>query len=916
MSTPETQKDLLAYLDRITRELGSAHTAKADFHASRFTTTAIAEALLISRNLASQYLNDLVRAGLLVKAGARPVHYFHRRTLERYFQTKLDRSTYPSVEELFSCRGAVTLDFAHAVGNGLSLRSCIGQLRAAMKYPPAGLPVLLCGAPGTGKSTLTRLMLEYGKNTEVLSPEAKLVTLSCSHIASETQAITETLFGVDGLINQCSGGIILIKDVQLLAPASQEALLNLVTSDTSADSSDTAPRFVLTTTLGQDDAEVRILARRIPIVVSVPSLCDRTQQEREELVLRFLREEGRRMGTDILISRGAFRCLASALFEGNVRELRSCITNCCAESYLGIKGDRLEIRSYQLPSKLLDASLLGYDEDDAQLIDTARGQTSAEDDYVTGLLETTLAAYRRFLDSELDESELEALVVERMRDLEDHLTFCHANATAKSSAYERIAADIIDDINTLYSSDLSRKSARLVAQTIQLQLWPSAGLSQWQSEHAREMYALLENLSQAHRFAGVVTDRIAEELSRSLGISLGTLARLVITAHVSLTGDPSSRRKSVGVILPHGYSTATSMADAANRILHTRVFEALDLPYDQQLKDIVGSLQQIVDRFSYVDEMVILVDMGSLQDIHKSLGATQGMSLGIINNVSTGLALEVGAGLIDGRGVSDILSTAAEQCRSTFSVVERSAQQDAILFCAEGGIDAAEKIKSLVAQSLPSDIGVRLVARDWRQLLANGSTDTLFSTYNVLAIIGTDDPRIAGIGFVALEDLVSGEGIQRVDHAFAHLLDADGLRAFHQNLVKNLTLKNVVESITILNPNKLFSEIESAVTRLQQLTGDTVGGRVTIGLYMHLCCLVERLVTRSPIESYADEERFATEHASFIEAFRQSFADISAHYRVEVPVTEIAYAYDYVNSRHAPRKHAPTEEGPKAQKDE
>ena len=63
-------------------------------------------------------------------------------------------------------------------------------------------------------------------------------------------------------------------------------------------------------------------------------------------------------------------------------------------------------------------------------------------------------------------------------------------------------------------------------------------------------------------------------------------------------------------------------------------------------------------------------------------------------------------------------------------------------------------------------------------------------------------------------------------------------------------------------------------------------------------------MTRSPIETYADEVSFSVDHADFIEAFRKSFADISAHYHVDVPITEIAYAYDYVSSSHAPRTRA------------
>ncbi|MFR7797509.1 MAG: hypothetical protein ACLU37_04785 [Collinsella sp.] len=73
MNIPETQKDLLAYLDRITRELGSTRGRRIQNRLDHFTTASITDSLAISRSLASQYLNELVRAGLVVKAGARPV---------------------------------------------------------------------------------------------------------------------------------------------------------------------------------------------------------------------------------------------------------------------------------------------------------------------------------------------------------------------------------------------------------------------------------------------------------------------------------------------------------------------------------------------------------------------------------------------------------------------------------------------------------------------------------------------------------------------------------------------------------------------------------------------------------------------------------------------------------------------------
>ena len=79
MSISETKDEILAHLDDATRTLAPGST-------SAFTTASIANHCNVSRNLASQYLNELVRAGLVVKVNARPVIFLHRRSLERYLQ--------------------------------------------------------------------------------------------------------------------------------------------------------------------------------------------------------------------------------------------------------------------------------------------------------------------------------------------------------------------------------------------------------------------------------------------------------------------------------------------------------------------------------------------------------------------------------------------------------------------------------------------------------------------------------------------------------------------------------------------------------------------------------------------------------------------------------------------------------------
>lgn len=136
---------------------------------------------------------------------------------------------------------------------------------------------------------------------------------------------------------------------------------------------------------------------------------------------------------------------------------------------------------------------------------------------------------------------------------------------------------------------------------------------------------------------------------------------------------------------------------------------------------------------------------------------------------------------------------------------------------------------------------------------------------------------------------------EKLTNIFSEYLDEEQMEIFNQNLVKNFSLQNVVESITILNPDKLLDEVEQAVGRLQKITGRKIAGRIMIGLYVHLCCLVERLVTKTPIDNYQDLEEFEQKHADFIRQVRDSFQDISRHYRVALPVSEIAYIYDYMH---------------------
>lgn len=112
--------------------------------------------------------------------------------------------------------------------------------------------------------------------------------------------------------------------------------------------------------------------------------------------------------------------------------------------------------------------------------------------------------------------------------------------------------------------------------------------------------------------------------------------------------------------------------------------------------------------------------------------------------------------------------------------------------------------------------------------------------------------------------------------------------------MKNFSLENLMESLTILNPGPLLNLVEEAMHRLMQSIGYKIPEKTLISLYVHVCCFIERMVTRTPIRTYHDLERFQKEEQEFIRKFVQSFEKITAHYHVEIPMSEVAYIYDYI----------------------
>ncbi len=896
-----TKEEVFHYLEKISREFTLREL-------KFFTANHISESLNISRNLASQYLNELVKEQKAIKINSRPVYFFHKKNVERSAQVRLDSCVFSGLDEFqMKCRnGDRKRDFQKAVGHYLSLSTCIEQCKAAVQYPPNGLPVLLHGASGTGKSFLSRLMYEYGKNEGIIGKDKRYIAVDCKeYIQSDEQFVIGLCGEVDGKgwLSKANGGILFLDEIDSLSAAGQELIFSYLISGqykgTGEDGETTVyesnARLVFATSRPPGEGLFKHLARRIPIVIPVPSLNERTVDEKEEMIVTFLKAEGRRMGVDVSISQTAFHCMLEYPFENNIDELKSCIANCCARAYLKKEQDGIVIRVYHLPDYMLPQLKLETEDRETQLIHMSSYSKDTSSDQIVQCYQSILECYQDYKENHISFEEALQEWQKEVNRYYDYLTYSHRLVNMRINTYEQLINQVFHMAGEMYRISFSKKQSYLMARCLYIQMKADHIIDNWLRQNQDEIESMYQELSQKLDREAIIGSRIQELIRQNLDMEISCFNACLLMLDIKSLNQGVKNPCAAGIILSHGYATASSIADAANQIIGKKVFDAIDMPLDVSPQDIAGVLEKHIRKFVVSRNVILLVDMGSLEEIYQDVNNLKNINIGIINNISTALAVDIGEGISANMEMEDILKRASENNVCTYRIFRNVQKEDAIIFSGENGIDTTEKLKELILKTSETAIPVRFVAYDYYRLMKNGSHDGIFNEYRVKCIIGVFNPEIEGIPFISLEDIISMNASEQLNAVFAEYLDEKQLEVFNQNLLKNFTLQNVVESITILNSARLLDEVEESVRRLQMLTGRKIEGRVITGLYVHLCCLVERLVTKTTLDNYQDLAEFEKKHADFIAEVRESFRNISGHYRVELPVSEIAYIYDYID---------------------
>lgn len=863
------------------------------------TAAEVAEMVGIRRNNASADLNQLVKEGLALKVKGRPVRFVAADG--GAFHSAISPLEDDPFQELVGYRG--------------SLSAAVEQAKAAMLYPPRGLPTLISGPTGSGKSRLAEAMYKYAVAVGRLPKGAPFCVFNCADYAANPQLLQAQLFGYvkgaftgaerdsPGLVAQAHGGMLFLDEIHRLPPDGQEMLFLLMDRGIYRALGDTKLRQASVMLVGatSEDPSSSLLntfVRRFPVVIHLPGLDVRPLEERLALIEAFFREEASRIGNAIVVSPLVLLALLAYRTTGNVGELRSAILMACAKAFfahvaagLG-DSEPISLDLTHLSPQIQLAYLQGHEpEGDAERLvgvedrvykpSALQSEGRYPDDYVPADLYAQLQ--RRvtgYLRAGLRESELRRVI---RTDLDYYLRRLLHRADRMGVVSNRLL-----EIVTEFVRDVGRELNETFGPEVVTGLALHLATRSDHELDADQAFALVAQCPAEY----AAVNRLAPRLEAELGVRLQpgekSFLALFLAAH-----RPRKTPSGIQVmVIAHGDSTASSMAAVANQLLGTDIVTAVDMPLDQSVQATVELAAARVRKFGNVRGVVLLVDMGSLTGLGPALERETGVPFAVVPLVTTPAVIE--AARVAQEPGSD-LETVVRAVRKVYTGQEEeldlSTGKRLVITTCLTGQGTARKLAAFLTEALPREVrkSVTIQAVD----LDSGSVlpGLLVEGWRkgVAAVVGTIDPHLPGVPFIGLERVLFGDGLQ----ALTELLQGEEATVPAPSATREeameLATRFLTDNITSLDGRLVGEAAVDALRRFEDALGVKLNANRVARWIIHLGFAIERLAAGGPTYPCPEEEYLRARHGALLSAIADALEPVGRSWGFTFPSGEIAY---------------------------
>ncbi|WP_239256210.1 sigma 54-interacting transcriptional regulator [Listeria ilorinensis] len=902
-----------------------------------FTAASVAEALGILRNNVSMELNELHRQGKIVKVMGRPVQYFLRATLEEALKRPLSEQEL-EFESSTACLQEMTPSvtkrspFDDLIGADGSLKTAVEQAKAAVLYPPNGLHALILGQTGVGKTLFANLMYRFSVHADRLPDSAPFIIFNCADYYNNPQLLMSHIFGhikgaftgadseKEGLVEKANGGILFLDEIHRLPPEGQEMIFYLMDSGTFNKLGETERKrksnvlIIGATTEAPESSLLNTFVRRIPIIISLPSLEERTAKERVELLTYLLSSEAHRVNKPIRIEDEAAKALLGNTSSGNIGQLKSNIQLVCAQGFLNSfdKNDEILIDFKTLPINIKDGffhfsgrrkelqEISEYLEPYTTILPEPNKTLILSDEYEPNfnlykIIEDKAAI---LMDQGVEDDDIKKFIT---MDIDIHLNSFYNKFKNTIQTRENILKIVNEDILN-FAEDMQLRIEQHLGKKLNerfilaFSLHLTSFIKRVESNKPLK-YTNIENVVNDKPEAYEISCEIKEDIEKAFHIRVPNMEVMYLTLLISSLLKEHENARVAVLVAAHGNNTATSMVNVAKKLLGEGLAEGIDMPLDQSPKIVLDKLTERAKEMDMGRGVLLLVDMGSLTSFAPVITERTGIPVRSIDMVSTATVIEavrksnildmdlssIYDSLKDFRGYGGYTSKEED-------ALSPSKPHAIVTICATGE-GTAEKLQEFIENILDS------ITTDPIKVIPIGvhEMDTQLSTLqeenDILMAVGIEDPEIQ-IPFIPLERLFASDGEEQL----VSLVKQRNIfikKSETNRITREVIENSLSEFLTYLNPKKTVDLLLSFGKKLETYLGYTFDNTFKINLLVHVGCALERMVLNDGL--IYREEREMLDSDCF-NALIKTNHEIIQRMNLSLTEDELCYIYDIIIS--------------------
>lgn len=909
----------------------------------------------LDRSSISRYLNELVSDGKLIKVKGKPVLFLSKAAIEQKFKLHLYKKDIiiDNIKELFKDKDSWDINMSSSYYFGSSMADIIRQARVAIHYPPNGLPVMLLGETGVGKSHFVKMMYQYALKMNIIKSNGKLVEFNCADYAYNPQLILSQLFGYvkgaftgadtdkSGLIDISNGGMLFLDEIHRMPPEGQEMLFYLIDYGLYRRVGETEterkanPMIVVATTENPDSALLKTFTRRIPVILNIPPLRKRSINEKINLIYILFHEEAKRINKTISITSDVIKLLLQYDWPGNIGQLKNEIKILCGNGYVNSidsNADYIFITSNILSDsfKKQSAMMIKYSSSFDMVFIPNPIIISPNNNEMITVLETGLNLYyildaqnRYCLTNGYSKDSINNTLVENIDKYFRFYvnTFNKGDEAKREDLFEYINQDVIKLSNDYFAQLKEQYNINLplhfaIPFAYQLKLL----LDNLETVESLELFP--NEFNRSKYYSEIEKIRLLEQIIRNdLNREITVKGKICLSIFQYYLMSIINKKGSVSVlIMAHGNGVASQIAKVTNYLIGHDLVKYIDMPFEQTLDVIVEKTINLVKEIDNGEGVLILVDMGSLNDIGKQVKDITGVNIKIIDGVNTIMALEAAQlSYRSNLNLNDIYYELKSSKNKGFfnnSLGFYLVKDLIVLTICSSGKGIAVNLKSMIEKMFELPDNIKIVAIDSCSVeQINELVEKSLSSKEIIAIAGSVKPYNIDAPFISLEEMVFGDGMLQLENIllpYGVLLkyrEEGSEYEYHANsqnsklsVFKNIIIATLRDHhLNYLDAEKVVDIIFPIINEMEQVLNLTFSKSTRVNLIIHIAILIERLLFDFG-NDYKSESNTDKHMNTYPKGMESCFKKLESDFNIVIPDNEKDNIMEIINYSIKPQK--------------